>query len=352
MTRFSWKTIILRTPPRRRAQARTSALSWALVIALSACSGSASKPAETPSIATPITTSTADATTTTPVAKRLPTRSPLSIFPATTNLLLSIKLPKLTRSPLYTEMLERWLRKEFASQLDHVKTSCDLDLLREIDTMLSAHIYDENMNHVEDAHMLALRGLSRKTVATCMNKLVNRKLARTFTEDGMYSRLQTETTDFWKAWLDDTTVVLGTGMDRKRLDDHLNAPVGLQDNVELSRLMDLTDRTATIWGIMRMPERADPGTAPFHSVYGWLHLETGFDLHLGFLHTTPEQAKKLTFEFRNQIDQFIGQAGELAKFIQSIEVTSRGTEMIVTLSYDLTELSEILKQLKHLVGAM
>lgn len=271
-------------------------------------------------------------------------RIPLMVFPHETDLLLSVDVARVTASPLYEGVLDDWVQREWGERLNRLRELCSLSLLSTVGQVLSAHSFDDEANHRDEMHMMSVRGLARTAVRQCVRILVDKKLATGFAEDGPYTKVETKDGPKWYVWLDETTVVLPSDMDREQLQTRMTAADNLHNNIAMAELANLVERDAPVWGILRLPPgKVDSSGIEFESVYGWMHLDRGIALRVGFRHPDGDSARRTTAEMAKMLDQMVSQAGDLGRFLDGFEVGTQDADMIITLTMDQAALQDFLR---------
>ena len=327
---------------------------WLLVatFALAGCPGERA-PAPTPRHEAAIEPPTAESEP--EVAPRVsPPRAPMSVFSEEANLLLSLDVRAAAASPLYEALLAPQVDKAFGESLQQLRRLCSIELFTTVGRVFSAHVMDEQLDNVDGSHMFSVAGLRRERLRACMGRLTTEGIVKGYREEGSYGLVEAPSGPQWHVWLDATTVVLGTSMDRPRLQERMEAGSSLQNQVSMMDLAGLVDRNATLWGIFEIPPEAIVrDNLDFYAVYGWLHLGTTLDLRVGLRHRTREAARKTTEQFDKGIDQLLQQMGQLAKFLEGLEVITQDDDVILTLSYDKAQMEAFIEEMVPLLrGAL
>ena len=266
-----------------------------------------------------------------------------STLPAETRAIVSISAEKIRATKLW-EQFGPMLLEQGKDVLGEIKKECGIDPVNDAVSFAAA------WRNVEDGRagvMLVKGKWTEDSVNQCLASMVQKKLGQKLTarKEGVMTVYTPQgESPVYADWVARDTVMVSTDMKNKsRLEEAIYG-ARLETNADFLELMNKTDRSATLWGAVYVPETADTTSqigAKAEAVYFSANVTRALSAHVGIRFASPDLAKQVSAKITQELD---GQRSDpnFGQYLSGVRIAPDGRDCVV--SIDLNE-----QQLDHLV---
>jgi hypothetical protein len=284
-------------------------------------------------------------------------KASLDVLPKETAFLGGVTWSKLKNNKWLKNAMQR-MPPDSRQMLDNLKSTCNIDLINDIDSVVIAAGADvqESQTHLA---FLVKGNFTKDKVADCVAKAPGGQKI-TVTEDG---KLTTYTQEGKQpvtlAWVGkDTFLTTPSAMegDKSYLSDLLKQKSTLKDNAAVTDLLNRCDTTASLWGaglavgpVAAAATQLPPEAGKLQGVWLTVQLDSGLQLYLGA--RLDKNAKDLADRTNRELEE-ARKKPQAAEFLKNVDVKADGNDLLVKAALTDEQLQKLFAMLKPFLNMM
>ncbi len=272
-----------------------------------------------------------------PVEAELGVRTLLELLPASSQFAVGLNMQLLRSSQLFAEVMP-YVREQYGKALTTIENRCSLD------PFAALHIVLLGGRMSGDKPTLVASGLSRDTFATCLRRMAAAE-GRTVDihDDGHISRVKQGSDTVWMGWSNTVTAVTGMELDRAAIEERLAGKNPLSGNKGMMALVDRVATEAGFWMVIDLRQQGGGMPGIPMEVFATVEFHHGLGVRGGMGMRSPSDATLLDSRIGQWIQSL--KSGDSSRFLARLRHRVAGSEIVIELDLDETELSELIGEL-------